>query len=148
MAYADIPDPEIWRSREKWLQETEDSFQSRLASYFFSAQGTFLSRDMDLAFCAGAWAAVIIMAQAVIDSWLRDTETGDYKSSSHKLFGNDEDLQWLRKTRNLLVHVREDQTTIAEAEMDRIEDKYEALEPKARRAVRLAFRVMYANPGA
>lgn len=147
MAYADIPDAESWRSRERWLQEMEESAQHPYASYFVSAQGTFLARDMDLAFCAGAWAAVIIIAHAVIDATLRDTETGDYQSSSHKLFGDDDDLQWLRRRRNLLVHVREEQTTIEEAELHRIEENYESLEPDAQRAVRLAFRVMYANPG-
>ena len=147
VAYADIPDPETWRFRERWLQETEESFQHPQASYLLSAQGTFLSRDMDIAFCAGAWAAVIIIAHAVIDAWLRDTEIGDYKSSSHQLFGDDENLQWLRKRRNQLVHVREDQTTIDEAELHRIEENYESLEPEARRAVRMVFRVIYANPG-
>jgi DNA-directed RNA polymerase specialized sigma24 family protein len=102
---------------------------------------------MDLVFCAGAWAAVIIIAHAVIDAWLRDTETGDYNSSSHQLFGDDEDLQWLRKKRNQLVHVREEQKTIDEAELHRIEENYESLEPDARRAICLVFRVMYANPG-
>ncbi len=102
---------------------------------------------MDIAFCAGAWSAVIIIAHAVIDAWLRDTEIGDYKSSSHQLFGDDENLQWLRKRRNQLVHVREDQTTIDEAELHRIEENYESLEPEARRAVRMVFRVIYANPG-
>jgi len=147
MAYADIPDPETWHSRERWLQDMEESAQHPQASYLVSAQGTFLSRDMDLAFCSGAWAAVIIIAHAVIDATLRDTESGDYQSSSHKLFGDDDDLQWLRRRRNLLIHVREDQTTIDEAELHRIEENYASLEPDARRAVRLVFRVMYANPG-
>jgi len=147
MAYADIPDTETWQARERWLQETEESFQHPLASYLFSTQGTYLSRDMDIAFCAGAWAAVIIIAHALIDAWLRDTETGDYRSNSYKLFGDDEDLQWLRKRRNQLVHVREDQNIIDEAELHRIEENYESLEPEARRAARLVFRVMYASPG-
>lgn len=147
MAYADIPGAETWRFREQWLQELEEAFQHPQASYLVSAQGTYLSRDMDLAFCAGAWAAVIILAHAVIDATLRDTETGDYKSSSQQLFRDDDELQWLCKKRNLLVHVREDQTTIDEAELHRIVEKYASLEPDARRAVRLVFRVMYASPG-
>lgn len=147
MAYAEIPNSEKWRSRERWLQKLEERAQHSDASYLLSAQGTFLSRDMDIAFCAGAWAAVIIIAHAVIDAILRDTETGDYQCSSQQLFGNDKDLQWLRKKRNLLVHVREDQTTIDEAELHKIEENYASLEPDARRAVRLVFRVMYGNPG-
>ncbi len=102
---------------------------------------------MDIAFCAGAWAAVLIIAHAVADAWLRDTEIGDYKSNSFKLFGEDEDLHWLRKKRNQLVHVRENQTTFDEAEMHMIEGSFESLESEARRAVRIAFRVMYSSPG-
>jgi hypothetical protein len=147
MAHADIPDTGTWKARERWLQEEEESFQNPLASYLLSVQGTFLSRDMDIAFCAGAWAAVIIIAHAVVDAWLRDTETGDYKSKSYELCGEDEELHWLRKRRNQLVHVRENQTTIEEAELHRIEENYGSLEPDARRAIRIVLRVMYANPG-
>ena len=147
MAYANIPDTDTWNARERWLQESEESFQHPLASYLLSAQGTYLSRDMDIAFCAGAWVAVIIIAHAVVDAWLRDTETGDYKCSSYKLFGEDEEFHWLRKRRNQLVHVSENQTILDEAELHRIEENYESLEPEARRAIRIAFSVMYASPG-
>lgn len=147
MAYADIPDIQTWQAREKWLQETEESFQHPLASYLLSTQGTYLVRDMDISFCAGAWAAVIIIAHAVVDAWLRDTEICDYKSSSYKLFGEDDDLQWLRKRRNQLVHVSADQTTFEEAELHMIEENFESMEPEARRAARIVFRVMFANPG-
>jgi hypothetical protein len=147
MAYADQPDNKTWREREQWLQELEESFQHPRASYLLSAHGTFLSRDLDLAFCAGAWAAVIIIAHAVIDAVIRDTKCGDYKTSSFHLFGNDEDLQWLRKTRNALVHVKEISDIIDESELHRIEKNYESLEKDARRVVGLVFRAMYANPG-
>jgi hypothetical protein len=147
MAYADIPDVHTWHDREQWLQKLEESCQHPQAAYLLSVQATFLSRDMDIAFCAGAWAAVIILAHSVIDATLRDTEVGDYKSSSYKLFGEDKELQWLRQIRNALVHVRENQTTIEEAELHRIEENFESLEADARRAVRLAFQVLYANPG-
>jgi len=147
MACAYFPEKKTWHEREQWLIELEKTIQHPQASYLLSAQGTFLSRDMDIAFCSGAWAAVIILAHAVIDATLRDTEFGDYKSSFYKLFGDNEELQWLRKVRNSLVHVRENQTTIEEAELHRIEENYESLEADARRAVRLAFQVLYANPG-
>ncbi|WP_028313512.1 hypothetical protein [Desulfatibacillum aliphaticivorans] len=147
MAYAEIPDIQTWKAREKWLQEVEESYQHPLASYLLSPQGVYLSRDMDLAFCAGAWVAVIIIAHAVADAWLRDAELGDYKSNSFQLFGEDEDLQWLRKRRNQMVHVREDQSLIDDGELHKIEENFESLEPEAERAVRIAFKVMYDNPG-
>jgi hypothetical protein len=81
MAYVDIPESGIWCSRERWLREIEESARHPQASYLLSAQGTFLLRDMDVAFCAGAWAPVIIIAHAVIDAILRDTEACDYQSS-------------------------------------------------------------------
>ena len=147
MAYADPPDLSTWRAREEWLQQLEDSYEHPRASYLLSAHGTFLSRDIDLAFCAGAWAAVIILAHSAIDAIIRDTETGDYKSKPSKVFGSDPDLQWLRKTRNLLVHVNKKSAVIDESELHRIEERYAGLERDARRAVELVFRVMYANPG-
>ena len=146
MAYADLPDQNTWRAREQWLQRLEESCQDPGAEcYLVSAHGTFLSRDMDLAFCAGAWVAVIVLAHSAIDAIIRDTETGDYKSKPYQLFGSDPDLQWLRKKRNLLVHVKKTSAVIDEGELDRIEEQYARLEKDARRAVGLVFRVMYAE---
>jgi hypothetical protein len=147
MAYADYPSQEIWQQREQWLQETEESFQHPLGSYELSAHGIFVSRDLDLAFCSGAWVAVIILSHVIIDAVVRDTEFDDYKSSSFKLFGDDTELHWLRMKRNELVHVREVSSVIDPGELDKIESYYGAMEEDARRAVKSVFRIMYANPG-
>jgi len=147
MAYADYPDQRTWRQREQWLQETEESFQHPQASYMMSAHGIFVSRDLDLAFCAGAWVAVIILSHTIIDAVVRDTEFDDYKSSSFKLFGDDEELHWLRMKRNELVNVKEISSVINPGELDKIESYYKAMEEDARRAIKTVFRIIYASPG-
>jgi len=87
---------------------------------------------------------VIILAHAVIDGTIRDTESGDYRSSSKTIFDGDPDLEWLRKRRNSLVHVREDYDP---SEFDAMDGYPMSLEDDARRAMILVFRTFYANPG-
>ena len=46
-----------------------------------------LSYDVEIAFCAGAWLSVIVLAYAVIDATIRDTESGDYEGSTKNYSG-------------------------------------------------------------
>ena len=64
-----------------------------------------------------------------------------------KLFGEDDELHWLRKRRNQLVHVRENQNIFNDAELHKIEENFGSMELDAKRAVRIVFKIMYANPG-
>ena len=52
-------------------------------------------------------------------------------------------MEWLRKTRNRLVHVSED----GDPKLGDFDVYYDSLESDARRAVRMLFRVIYALPG-
>src|SRR5271169_1321457 len=80
------PDSRIWLERYEWLRATEGSAQHPSASYLLSSQGTFICYDLEIAYCAGAWVSVIILAHAAIDATMRDTESGDYRSDSKALF--------------------------------------------------------------
>jgi hypothetical protein len=149
MAYADHVNETVWNERYDWLRETEETEAGAWGSVFLSSQGTLLSYDIEIAFCAGAWLSVIVLAHAAIDATIRDTESGDYESISRKVFGEDEDLQWLRRLRNQIVHVSAPDSPKAlpeEAEND-VAAYQESLEPYARRAVTLMFRTVYANKG-
>lgn len=134
---------ELWTNRSDWLLSIEQSSSDPMASYLLSDQGTLLIYDVHRAFCAGAWISVIVLCHAAIDSTIRDTELGDYTSNSKKIFGGDAELEWLRKTRNRLVHVSPD-TDPKLADFDIYHD---SREPDARRSVELLFRVIYASPG-
>ena len=149
MAYADHVNETIWNERYDWLQKTEEMEAGVWGSLFLSSHGTLLSYDVEIAFCAGAWLSVIVLAHAAVDATIRDLESGDYESNSRKVFGDDEDLQWLRQLRNRLVHASAPDSPKAlprEAEND-VAAYQESLEPSARRATALMFRTIYANKG-
>lgn len=138
------PTSKVWEQRYNWLRQLEDKHQHPLASYLLSSHGTFVSFDLEIAFCAGAWVSVFVLAHAAIDATIRDTEALDYRSNSKKVFGGDSELEWLRKTRNSLVHVRENEDT---ADYDSMDEFHDSLEESARRAMVLVYRAIYANPG-
>jgi hypothetical protein len=144
MSYGEPVSKNVWHERYRWLRAVEEKIQHPLGSYLVSSQGLFISYDLEIAFCAGAWVSAIILAHAVIDATIRDTELGDYESNSKKIFGGDPDLEWLRKRRNSLVHAREDYDP---SNFDEMDGYHASLEDDARRAVTLVFRTIFANPG-
>jgi hypothetical protein len=149
MAYTDHVNETVWNQRYDWLRETEETEAGVWGTVFLSSQGTLLCYDIEIAFCAGAWLSVIVLAHAAIDATIRDTESGGYGTSSLKVFGEDQDLQWLRRLRNQIVHVSAPDSPKAlpeEAEND-VAAYQESLEPHARRAVALMFRTVYASKG-
>lgn len=148
MAYADYVPKKVWDGRSKWLRQVEEESQHPLASYLLSSQGTFVAYDVEAAFCAGAWVSVIILAHAAIDATIRDTEALDYRSNSKAIFNADPDLEWLRKTRNALVHVSESGQSkfLPEGEMDNVAEYHDSLREAAEKSIRLLFKAIYANP--
>jgi hypothetical protein len=149
MAYADHVSEIVWNGRYDWLRQTEEREAGVWGSILLSPQGTLLSYDLEIAFCAGAWVSVIVLAHAAIDATIRDTELGDYDSNSKKIFGNDSDLQWLRVLRNRLVHVSspDRELALSEESLNDVAAFQESLEADARRAISLVFRSIYASPG-
>ena len=112
-----------------------------------STQGLLLLRDIELSFCAGAWLSVIVLSYAVVDATLRDIETGDYKSKAADLYGENEDLDWLRRLRNELVHVLPpgSPSLVWKHSPNDLVACHAALEADACRAVTLAYKAIYAN---
>jgi hypothetical protein len=133
----------VWQDRLNWLEALEQKNNHPLASYVVSEHGTLLTYDVHKSFCAGAWVSVIVLCHAAIDATIRDTETGDYVSNSKRLFGGDQDLEWLRKKRNQLAHV----SSAAVGDVGNFDTFHDSLEADARRAVELLFRTIYASPG-
>jgi hypothetical protein len=149
MAYADHVNEIVWNDRYDWLRKTEESEAGVWGSILLSPQGTLLIYDLEIAFCAGAWVSVIVLAHAAIDATIRDTELGDYDGNSKRICGNDSDLQWLRVLRNRLVHVShpDRKSALSEEVLNDVAAFQESLEVDARRATTLVFRSIYANPG-
>jgi len=111
-----------------------------------STHALLLEIDIRLAYCAGAWISVIVLACSAIEAQLRQVDQDDYTSVARDLFADDPDLGWLRALRNGLVHSGQPGTEsplwkIAGAGLDA---NHRALEDEATRAVEVMFKNIYA----
>src|SRR5438552_27211 len=133
MAYADHVEAKVWNERYEWLTVTEEREAGDWRSIELSPHGTLLTYDIEIAFCAGAWISVIVLAHAAIDATIRDTELCDYASNSKRIFGGDADLEWLRILRNRLVHAADPETNsyFPEGALDDVAAFQERLEDDA-----------------
>lgn len=92
--------------------------------------------------------SVIVLSFSCIEATLRQLKTDDYSSNAFELLGDDKDLDWLRTIRNEILHSGEPRSVSKLWKLpssDDIPACQASLEPEAKRAVRLAFRVIYAN---
>lgn len=100
--------------------------------------------DLQRAFCADAWIAVIVLAAAAIDAHLRDTDgaKGNAKDAIDQA-GGDSQMHKLRKRRNTLVHLYPSNPAIT---VDQQWSTRDELEKEARLAIELVFRSFYSEP--
>ena len=144
--WLECPSKEIWESRRRWFQEQDELFCVG-RSYLLSEQACALSCEVENAFCAGAWIAVIVLAMAVVDAQLRETEFYKFEGSTKRLLEEldvNKDLQKLRERRNAIIHIDPDNPAIT---MDQQITNREELEKEARNAVKLMFEAFYLSPG-
>ncbi|MEM7226255.1 MAG: hypothetical protein AAF495_24980 [Pseudomonadota bacterium] len=126
------PEELTWDERRLWFEAEEARYSQNGASKL-SEQACALMIDLQATFCAGAWAAVVILAATIVEAQLRvdsDIPAG---------LGRD-DLRWLRGLRNQLVH--EDPT----APVFTLEDQWtkrDLWQKDARRAVTTALALYY-----
>lgn len=148
MAWLDQPTQEVWENRRAWFENQLDSYENRPGNVFFTSdQASALCGEAEIAFCAGAWIAVVILAMAIVDSHARDIELPDFKGNTKKLLEAldlDPELEWLRQRRNELMHIRVDNPAFT---LDQAWSNQEQLEKDARKAVELMIDVLYSNPG-
>lgn len=146
MDHVDLPSNELWESRRAWFEQVEEDARGE-GSYFLSEQACALTADVQACFCVGAWLGVIVLAAAVVDAALRETEVVGFNGNSKDLIdlaGANPQLQKLRKRRNALVHVPSDNPaiTVNQQWANRAD-----LEAEAREAVTLMFGAFYLSPG-
>ncbi len=110
-----------------------------------SSHALLLEVDLRLAYCAGAWLSVIVLACAAIEAQTRQVTACDYSSPALDLFANDPNLQWLRKLRNELVHAPEPGTAsqLWKVTGGDVAANQRELEAEATRAVELMFQAIY-----
>jgi hypothetical protein len=132
MEHLDRPDEVTWDERRLWFEETEGRYAAGGAEAP-GEQTVALMLDLQAAYCAGAWAAVVIVAAAIVDSQGRETFLALDKK----------ERDWLRRLRNSLAHLRDTGPGIT------MQDQWTGRhrwEKKARRAVELAFAALYRAP--
>ena len=120
------PDSEAWRRRAAWFWRAHDINAGPLAPPPRPRTDALVA-ELETVFCAGAWAATVILAWALCEIVQRDARLD--KAGGEDLPAADYD--WLRERRNLLIHGAEDLPDEAE------------LQAWAEGAVRVAFRAVF-----
>ena len=75
----------IQQDRRKWLSLTRIHAERELVELRVSPQALLLLKDIEIAFCAGAWVAVIALCHAAIVSTIRQVAKRDCDTSIAKL---------------------------------------------------------------
>jgi len=135
MEHLDRPDETLWDERRLWF-EAQEATRSHGGAPAPSEQACALMIELQAVFCAGAWAAAVILASAIVES--QEAAVGWDRGGP-----NFEDLGWLRDLRNRLLH--EDPRDPALT----IDDQWTARktwERHARRAVEIALAALYPGP--
>ena len=121
------PSAAAWRSRNEWFWRAHD-VNAGPQPLDLDAQATALLAELELVFCVGAWASVVILAWALVEATERHVRRGDETPPA--------DVDWLREQRNRLVHV-------AAAGAETPEET--ALETLAQGALRVVFKSLFAH---
>ena len=145
MDHLEHPTKETWEKRRRWFEVVEEKARGE-ADYIVSEQACALTADVQAAFCAGAWACVIVLSMAVVDAAFRETEVPGFKGNTKKLIEAAEAnprLQAMRQRRNSFVHSDPENPAIT---VDQQWSDRAALENEAREAVELMFEAFYIGP--
>jgi hypothetical protein len=132
------PSQRLWNERQAWFQRRLDDSRGETPPAI-GEQAEALLIDLQLAFCAGAWVAAVILAQTVLDADLADRELAGHETGialNEIRFGRD--YVWLRNRRNDLVH---EEGRSALTMRDQAQHRAH-LESEARRAVELLFKAL------
>ncbi|MFC2041167.1 hypothetical protein ACFLTY_02460 [Chloroflexota bacterium] len=139
------PSKELWELRQRWFEELNESCAGE-GAYIVSEQACALIGEVQTAFCAGAWVAVIVLALAVVDAQLREIELPEFIGSTKQLLLDAEanpKLHRLRERRNAIIHLDPENPAIT---VDQQWGNREELEEEARQAVKLMFEAFYIGP--
>ena len=145
MEWLEYPGKELWETRRRWFEEIGESYEGR-GTYIVSDQACALIGEVQTAFCAGAWVAVIVLAMAVIDAQLRETEVPGFTGNTRQLLiaaDANPDLQRLRERRNVITHIDPENPALT---VDQQWANRTELEQEARQAIKLMFEAFYIGP--
>ncbi len=131
MRTLDPPDPKLWRARGEWFWRAHDANAGPHALELGPRAGALLD-ELELAFSAGAWAAVVILAWTIVEAEQRAIERAS--DAPHEA----PDVDWLRERRNALIH-------IGGAQDERAPPDEAELKAIAEGAVRVVFKTLFAG---
>jgi hypothetical protein len=146
MEHLEHPPLEVWEARRARFERVDEESRGE-GSYLVSEQASAVSADVQCAYCAGAWVAVICLSMAAVEATLREVEVPGFAGNTKQLLteaGVDPRLQHLRLRRNALIHVHPHNPALT------VEHQWagrDTLEKEAQIAVELMFSVIYRSPG-
>jgi hypothetical protein len=136
MDQLDPPDEETWQARRGWFESHQEAHAAAGASSP-SEQTCALMIDLQAVFCAGAWAAAIILAAAIVEGQAREKGAWRRAETSQP---RDREAVWLHRLRNRLLH--EDKARpVLTVEAQWFQRRQ--WEDQAKRAIELAFAALY-----
>jgi hypothetical protein len=107
MDHLEHPTEVEWEQRREWFEGIFD-INNQIGGYQFGEHATGLLVDLQAVYCAGAYISTLVVACAIADSHLRETEFPHNFPGGMKLAFSQsvysENLDWLRLRRNELVH--------------------------------------------
>jgi hypothetical protein len=127
------PSHREWSARQGWFDARLPDVDA--APLRLDEQARALLSELRLAFCAGAWASTVILAQTALDAAMADSEAYEGPDLNELRFGRD--YVWLRNRRNDLVHNDKPVPTLTTDDLTRDTAQLEA---EARRAVSLVLK--------
>ena len=131
MQHLDPPEPLDWDERRLWFEEQEAALSARGVGRL-SEQASALMVELQCVFCAGAWAATVVLSAIIVETQANAARS--FRAAPA------EDLRWLRSLRNRLLHEAPGEPVLT------IEDHWTTRgewEKAARRAVGIALAVVY-----
>lgn len=127
------PDPKLWQARAEWFWQAHD-INAGPHALELRPRASLLLAELETLFCAGAWAAVVILGWALVEAAQRKAATAAARRGEEPR--SEPDADWLRERRNALVHVADD-------DGDEPPDERQ-LEAMAQGAVRIVFKTLFA----
>lgn len=141
------PPSSLWKQRRDWF-ETLFDVETGGGGYLVGEHALGLLVDLQAAYCGGAFIACVILSCTIVDAHIRETETGeDFDGGIGAAFDLSEfreDLDWLRKRRNHLVHFKSARPLVVS--VDAHYDQRNSHEEDAKRAITLVASVLFENP--
>lgn len=143
MEHLELPSFSQWEDRRNWFESHIFRYEEA-GSYSVGEQASALISEVQCCFCAGAWVAVVITAQAVMEANLKEVNNIAGHKRAVDLFKENGfgSLEFcnIRQRRNSLVHAKPGNLALT---IDEQWDNREELETEARRVVELMFQVFY-----